>query len=259
MIRAAFSCDVSPFHQPISPRFVMSSLSLRFGLLLAFLPGAEAATVLSNGDFTGSLADWTAAGPVFNTTDAAVLTDVLPAPAVIFQTGGLPAGVAELSLTFDYRDGLSPTVAGGFLRDTFFATIFFGRDPFGSSLAGGVFEQVLGLFDLDANGEFNVAPGASFGPSPKGAGWSRFTLALNPAFTEPGFATLAFEFYNLNGIAADSVMAVDNVSLVAVVPEPGVAGLLVLSAASLVCRRRRPIHPPKSPCNSIRNAQAGSS
>jgi hypothetical protein len=98
------------------------------------------------------------------------------------------------------------------------------------------------LVDLDANRAFNVAAGAIFGPSPKGVGWTRYTLTqlMDPAFAEPGFATVAFEFYNLNGIGADSVMAVDNVSLVAVVPEPGAAVLLLLSAALLARLRLRP-------------------
>jgi hypothetical protein len=222
----------------------MSTTALKLSLLLAslLLPRLEAASVLSNGEFTGSLAGWSVTGTVFNTADAAVLTDVAASPVAVFQTGGLPTGTYELQLAFDFRNGLSPTVAGGFLRDTFFATLYYGRQPFGSSLAGGVFEQVLGLFDVDANGAFNVAPGASFGPSPKGLGWTRYTLThlTNPAFAEPGFATVAFEFYNLNGIGADSVMAVDNVALVAVVPEPGAAALLLVSATLLARLRLRP-------------------
>lgn len=203
--------------------------------------------MLENGEFTSSLVGWTASGTVFNTGDVAALTDVGNATAVsIFQSAGLPEGVVALMLTFDYRDGLSRTVAGGFLRDTFFATLYGGSQPFGSSLAGGVYERALGLFDLDANGLFNVFPGASFGPSPKGAGWTRYTLtqATGPGFTGPGFATVAFEFYNLNGIAADSVVAVDNVSLLAVVPEPGLAALLLSSGVALLRRRRLPIHHP---------------
>ena len=218
-------------------------------LLIALPPRLEAATVvnlLNNGEFTGSLAGWTSAGTVFNTGDTAVLADSAAVPVAVLQTGSLPDGVVELLLTFDYLDGLSTAVSGGFLRDTFFATLYGGGQPFGGTLAGGVYEQAVGLFDLDANGVFNVAPGGSFGPSPKGAGWTRFTLtqAATPAFAAPGFATVAFEYHNLNGIAADSVMAVDNVSLLAVVPEPGPAALLLMSATLLGCLRRRPnLHP----------------
>ena len=226
----------------------MSIFPLRSCLLLALSPltGAEAATILSNGEFTGSLAAWTTTGTVFNTGDAAVFADGASATVSLFQTGALPAGVVSLALTFDYFNGLSPTVAGGFLRDTFFATLYGGGQPFGPTLAGGVYDQVLGLFDLDANGAFNVVPGSSFEPSPKGAGWTRYTLTQTgePAFMGPGFATVAFEFYNLNGIAADSAAAVDNVSLVAVVPEPTETALLLLSATVLLRRRRLPLHRP---------------
>ena len=131
------------------------------------------------------------------------------------------------------------TVPTGFVADAFFATLYFGTAPFGATLAGGSFEQAVGLFDLDSSGAFNVAPGATFGPSPKGAGWTRYTLSQVMAPGSPaGFATLAFEFYNLNGSGADSVVAVDNVSLVTV-PEAGVAALLIPATLCLLVRRRR--------------------
>jgi hypothetical protein len=226
----------------------MRKFPLSYSLLwmVSVQPGLEAATVLVNGEFAGSLSGWTAAGAVFNTGDAAVLSDVAPAPASIFQSGVLPEGVVSLTLTFDYLNGLSPAVAGGFLRDSIFATLYGGGQPFGSTLSGGVYEQAVGLFDMDSNGVFNVAAGASFGPSPKGTGWTRYTLtqASGPGFTGPGYATVAFESYNLNGIGSDSVAAVDNVSLIAVVPEPGQASLLLLSAATLLRRRRLPTQHP---------------
>jgi hypothetical protein len=52
---------------------------------------------------------------------------------------------------------------------------------------------------------------------------------------------VAFEFYNLNGTRSDSVVAVDNVSLVttAVVPEPGPLAFLLPAGALLLSRRRR--------------------
>lgn len=213
--------------------------------MISWLPGLEAATLLTNGEFTSSLAGWTQQGAVFNPANAAALSDTTAGPAAIFQSGDLPEGEVSLMLTFDFLDGLSPTAAGGFLRDTFFATLYLGDQPFGSTLAGGVYAQAMGLFDLDSNGAFNVAAGASIGASPKGAGWARFTLMqpATPAITGPGFATVAFEFHNLNGVGADSVVGIDNVSLTALVPEPGSAALLLLSASALLRRQRRPSQP----------------
>ena len=124
------------------------------------------------------------------------------------------------------------------MPDAFFATLYLGASPFGPTLAGGSFDQAVGLFDLDSSGAFNVASGAAFGPSPKGAGWTRYSLSQVMAPGSPaGYATLAFEFYNLNGSGSDSVVAIDNVSLVAV-PEPGAFPLLIPATVWLLLRRR---------------------
>ncbi len=199
----------------------------------------QATSILSNGDFTGSTASWTTFGTVFNTGDAAVFSDSVATPTSIYQSGALAQDLSRVDVVFDLLNGLSARVPTGFVADTFFATLYFGTSPFGSTLAGGSFDQAVGLFDLDASGAFNVAAGAAFGPSPKGAGWTRYTLSQVMAPGSPaGFATLAFEFYNLNGSASDSVVAIDNVSLVTV-PEPGAAALLVPATVCLLVRRRR--------------------
>jgi hypothetical protein len=215
------------------------------GLLLFFLAstaGLKAASILTNGEFTGSLASWNSSGTVLNTGDSAVFSDSGATPLSIFQSGGLPADFVRLELSFDYLEGLSPSVPFGFLPDAFFGTLYLGGSPFGPTLAGGVYDLAIGLFDLDDFGLFNVVPGAVFGPSPKGAGWTRFsfTREMPGGFALPKFATVAFESYNLNGTAADSVVAVDNVLLLAVVPEPGPATLLLLGMAGVLLRRRRP-------------------
>jgi hypothetical protein len=202
-----------------------------------------AASILTNGGFNGSLSSWTDSGTVFNTGDSAVFSDSVATPTAIFQSGALPLDLISMELVFDVFNGVSPSVIGGFLPDSFYATLYLGVAPFGSSLAGGNFDQAVGLFDMDSAGAFNTAAGALFGPSPKGAGWARFTLSQTtaPGFTGPGFATVAFEFYNLNGTGSDSVIAVDNVSLVttAVVPEPGPLAFLLPAGALLLSRRRR--------------------
>ena len=219
----------------------MAKSPIRFLLLLFGLPALElrAASILSNGDFTGSTASWTTSGTVVNTGDAAVFSDSVATPTSMYQSGVLARDLSRIDLVFDLFNRLSATVPTGFVADAFFATLYFGTAPFGATLAGGSFEQAVGLFDLDSSGAFNVAPGATFGPSPKGAGWTRYTLSQVMAPGSPaGFATLAFEFYNLNGSGADSVVAVDNVSLVTV-PEAGVAALLIPATLCLLVRRRR--------------------
>lgn len=155
-------------------------------LFLSTLPVLEAATVLLNGGFTGSLASWTTTGTLFNTGDSAVFSDSVASPVSIFQSGAVTAGIGGMELTFDFLNSLSPAVPGGFLADSFFATLYLGASPFGPSLAGG-------LFDLDSSGAFNIVPGATFGPSPKGASWIRFNLAQAafPAFSAPGVATIS--------------------------------------------------------------------
>ena len=206
-----------------------------------------ATSILTNGEFTGSLSSWTPGGTVFNTGDTAVFSDSVATPTSLFQSGAILGSIEGFELSFDFLNGLSANVPSGFLPDSFFATLYLGSSPFGPTLPGGVFDQAVALFDMDASGPFNAASGSVFGPSPKGSGWSRFTLALDtaPAFTGPGYATVAFEFYNLNGTGSDSVVAMDNVSLVTVIPEPG-SVLLLVAAAPLIFRRKRslPSHLP---------------
>ena len=201
----------------------------------------DAANLLLNDTFTGSLTSWTTSGTVFNTGDSAVFSDSVTTPTSIFQSVIVPSDFIGFDLEFDVFNGLSSTVLPGNVPDVFFATMYLGVDPFGPSLAGGVHDQIIPLFDLDHNGGFNLAAGASFGPSPKGAGWTRYTLSRStaPAFTDPGYLTVAFEFYNLNGAGSDSVAAVDNVVLARAIPEPGRTMLLLVAAALAGLRRRR--------------------
>jgi len=212
-------------------------------MILLLLGGdLRAAGLMLNSDFTGSLSSWTAAGTVFNTGDTAVFSDSVATPTSIFQTAAAPSAFTGFDLSFDVFNGLSSTVPGGFVPDSFFATLYLGSSPFGATLAGGAFDVAIALFDMDFSGGYNLASGASFGPSPKGSGWTRYSLSrvTAPTFTDPGFLTLAFEFFNLNGVGSDSVAAIDHVTLIPSVPEPGISALLVLTAFTLCLRRRRP-------------------
>ena len=201
----------------------------------------SAANGIGNGEFTGGLSQWITSGTLFNTGDTAVFSDSVSTPLALFQSSAVPGSLVAVELSFDILNGMSSVTTSGFLPDSFFATLYLGSSAFGTNLPGGVFDQAIALFDMDASGPFNTASGATFSPSPKGAGWSRFTLTLDtaPAFTGPGHATVAFEFYNLNGTGSDSVVAVDNVSLITIVPKPSSALLLFMATASLIVRRKR--------------------
>lgn len=205
---------------------------------MALSADGRSASVVVNGEFASSLTTWTVEGSMFNTGASAVFSEALPPRSAIFQSI-LVNESSGFQLTLDCLNGLASGAGGGFVPDTFFATIYFGTQPFGATISGSVFDTALALFDMDALGPFGVAPGGSFGPSPKGSGWSRFTLdrAAGPGFSA-GYLTIAFEMYNLNGVSSDSVVAVDNVSLVAI-PEPSAGCLLALSTF-LFWRRRAP-------------------
>ena len=214
------------------------------------ISSAPAANLVINGEFTASLSPWTVSGIPFNTGDTAVFTDNAPPPAdpaaptvSLFQTALAPQGYQQFRLSFDYLNALSPDVPTGFLADTSFATLYLGDTAFGASLGTGIFDEALGLVDIDAKGTFNVFPGSVFSPSPKGAGWTRYSLtrSVDPAITSPHFFTIAFELYNLNGTRTDSTLAVDNVVIdVTPIPEPGFFSLTLPAALLITKRRRRP-------------------
>jgi hypothetical protein len=200
--------------------------------------GTRAANVVVNGEFAGSLAPWKVEGTGFNTGSSGVLSDSLSFRSALFQSIAVDAN-SGLVLEFDLLNGLSSSAGGGFVPDSFYATLYLGSQPFGPTISGSVFDTAFALFDMDSTGSFAVAAGGSFGPSPKGSGWSRFTLNRDGSLGFPtGYLTIAFESYNLNGVSSDSVVALDNVSLVPV-PEPSAACLLV-AASILLIRRTRP-------------------
>ncbi len=205
------------------------------------LPPAEAANVLVNGEFTGSVTGWTNEGAtVFNTGDSAVFSDSVASASGLFQSVAILADTVRFEIVFDLRNLLSNSIPPGQLPDVFFGSLYLGTTPFGASLNSATFDQYYNLFDLDSNGFDNLPEGAAIGSSPKGPEWVRYSLnlATTPAFSTPGFATLSFEFFEQNGINSDSVAVVDNVSFIPVViPESSALAFFPLFA--LLLRRRR--------------------
>jgi autotransporter-associated beta strand protein len=190
----------------------MGALCVMVGVLGA-VPGVLG-NVMTNGEFTGSLEGWTMEGAVFNTGNQAVFSDSVATPTGVFQTVGVGEEFAGFEISFDaLTGGLSPTVPASFLADSFYATVYLGAAVFGPTISAGVFEESVDLLSQDASGFFGVAAGATFGPSSKGVGWTRYTLRSATAglFEGAGFLTVAFQFFDLNGVSSDSTAAVDNV------------------------------------------------
>ena len=194
----------------------------------------HAASLLINHEFSNGLTGWLTIGTVFDTGQTGVLSDQGGNRVVLFQSGAVPAGTPALSLSFDFLNALSNVVPLGTTPDTVFVSSFHGQTAFGSSFDNGVYDTAIVLLDADFRGPTNLAPGMVMSPSPKGAGWTRFTLPL-PATP---VVTLGFEFIDGNGIANDSTAAVDNVALEAV-PEPAVAGTILGALGCWLLRRRR--------------------
>ncbi|HZJ16488.1 MAG TPA: immunoglobulin domain-containing protein, partial [Chthoniobacteraceae bacterium] len=164
------------------------------------------ADALVNGGFDSGLSGWQTQGGVFPSMGVAVLADDS------FTSGLLWQPVASLdgrfTLTFDYNNALSASVPQGALADSFFATLYFTDNLATFDIAGGMFDQAISLFDLDATGLANVT--GSIGPSSKGANWSLFTLTFDNTH---GFIVPAFDLRDLNLVNDDSAVALDNVKL----------------------------------------------
>lgn len=220
--------------------------SFRFQFLLPALaslflwvpaPG-HAANLVVNGEFSSGVTGWQTIGTVFNTGQTGVLTDQGGAYVVLFQTVAVPLETTlSLTLRYDLFGAMSTVAALGQTPDTVFPAAFLGTSPFGTAFETGIYDEVVELMDLDFRGAANLAPGLVSGPSPKGAGWTRFSLGLPVS----GFVTVAFEFIDGNGIVGDSTAAVDNVVLESVpIPEPGSVALLgAVGAVGAAIRRRR--------------------
>ena len=207
-----------------------------FALLSSTL-SLPAANILLNSGFSEGTVGWQTEGTLFNTGESAVFSDQGGDRAVLFQTAGVPVdSTLSLVLSFDFLNALSPTVPVGGTPDSLFVSCFLGPGAFGGSFSGGVFEVVVEVLDADFRGSANLPGGMIVSASPKGAGWTHYQLPLPIT----SFVTVAFECIAGNGVAGDSVAAVDNVVLEAVlIPEPSIPAIFlgILGAAAL--RRRR--------------------
>lgn len=209
---------------------------LAAGLWLVAAGPVWGASLITNGDFSASLNDWQRIGTVFDTGQSAIISDAGGSAAGVFQSVEVPPGVISLLFGFDLLTALSPVAGLGQTPDSVFVSAFFGVAPFGVDLDTATFDFSIGILDADHRGLANQGAELTSGPSPKGLGWTRFTMPLTPA----PFVTVAFEFIDGNGLTGDSTAAVDNVFLEAVIiPEPRTT-VVLMAGGLLLAGRRRP-------------------
>ncbi len=173
------------------------------GLLL--LLGAGVWAEVHNGGFDEGLRGWKASWNMEAVSGEAVFDDARTDQAFLFQsvaTGGV------IRVVFDFYNGLSSDVPQGAFRDSFFASVYGVDDPARYIHENDVFDYSHGLMDLDAGGAFNV--NGAVGASPKGAGWQRFAGSVTNAHAH---LAVVFEFHDLNTIAGDSAVRIDNVAV----------------------------------------------
>jgi hypothetical protein len=191
----------------------------------------NAAAIVANGGFDEGLGGWEIRGAVAGSTGIADITDENATVSMLFQP--VVATPEKFAVAFDFRNALSPTVPVGRLADTFFATLYFTNTPATFDISTGNYDRAVPLFDLDANGAFNVQ--GTFSPSSKGADWMRFTAIFDNVHAD---IVPAFELRDLNLINDDSAVAIDIVILFPI-PEPARGTLAAMGAGVLIGRRRR--------------------
>jgi hypothetical protein len=158
-----------------------------------------------NGDFAWGLRHWKTAWHVGGSDGALSLSDAAAPQAFAYQVVPL-AGATNLTVEFDFHNGLAPTNAPGAFRDSFYASLYEVNDPAGFVLEHDRFGGACGMMDLDASGAFDVH--GSVTNSIKGAGWQHFAGNFGASCSN---AVIVFELYDLNLSAGDSTVRVDNV------------------------------------------------
>ena len=241
------------------------SLATAAILALFFAPGLASAELIVNGGFESGLSGWTrldqlgSDGTFFlqSGTTSPVNGDPVPAPPgglnaamtdsqaggshVLYQDFIVPAGLPEGILKFDLFLGnragtfVTPTSAGldwttpALNQQVRVDILRGGTDPFSVSSADVLFNAYQ-----SKPGDLAVS------------GYKTITVGLNNIFVGQVGQTMRLRFAEVDNLAPLQ-MGVDNVSLIAVVPEPSslilatLAGVIALP--TLVYRRRRRVVP----------------
>lgn len=208
------------------------------GLATACLAAFPAAATVVNGDFSSGLGSWTASGDVSAVTEA-TLGDNGEVYSYLYQAVALAPG--QYRIEFDFQNLLSSDLAAdpNAFPDAFFASLYFTNDLGTFDLAGGVFDDVAPLVDLESTGPVNVAGVLS--PSVVGPGWTHFALDFTNSYS---YVIPVFEMLDFNFASGDSSVSLDNVSIaqdptVVPVPEPATLTLLGMGIAGCLVRRKR--------------------
>lgn len=218
----------------------MKTISAIAGVALGVLVlfgsfGRAVAATLFVDDFAAGTGEWHTLGTVFDTGEAAILSDQVSSRTALFRSVPI-LNESVITVEFDFLNGLSDAVPIGGLPDAVFATVYLGTGSFGDNLDTASFDSASPLLDLDASEAVPIT-GTIADSEAKGLGWSFYSGSLSaPA----GEFTLAFEFVDDNGLAGDSSSAFDNIEVgFEIIPEPSAGLLLVAPLFALALRRRR--------------------
>ncbi len=188
------------------------------------LSSTRALAFPSNGDFSDGLNHWTTRGNVVESGEHAVLGDTGASHSVLHQGGAWMLKL--LTFDLDIRNLLAETVPVGLFADGFFASLYFTDDLASFDPDNGGYDRVVPLFDMDASGIYNSA--GTVGDSAKGPDWQHVSVSLE---NQHAYAIPVFELYDLNQVGGDSLVFLDNITIV---PEPGTLGLFGSGLAVLL-------------------------
>jgi hypothetical protein len=188
-------------------------------LLAVFAAPAHAQLVFSDGFESGSLASWTAAGAI-NTS----FGNINPKEGSQYVALGFPSGGDAQTLTFSrsFSLGASASVTVEFFAQR---TDFTGIN------------DVSAAFEVKLDSTVLTTSFPTFGGSNAQAGlWTTYQL-VTPSDLGPGLHTLTFTFIrNASGFMRSPQLLLDGVAVS--VPEPSIAGLLLLGGSTAFSVRR---------------------
>jgi len=209
--------------------FAMSPIILAASLCCA---GTGYATLV-NGDFSSGLDGWSVQGDVAVESGAAVLGDDAEWYSLLFQGAALEPGA--YTLQFDFFNALSGDVPDFALGpDYFLASLYFTDDLGAFDLVNGVYDDAIGLMDMDFAGL--ISSSGTITPVAGMDGWYRYSIGFSNAYA---YAIPVFEMMDFNFVDNDSGVGVDNVRIDPIIPEPATALLFACGLALRAAWKRR--------------------